>query len=138
VIPASRSEYCDGSPTFKLIPNGRPGEPLSKQDVKAMMRRSSDMKAEIQLPKAFSLQNEDEFFPFQHLLARMNPKLMVVEVATGMHKNGGRTVFWGLAFLEGQLITRQELEDSLAEAGFDFSRGKIQNVPFVVERAAAG
>jgi hypothetical protein len=119
--------------------NGRRGELLSRKDEKATMRRSTNkMKAEVNLPKAFSLQHEDEFFPFQHLLARMNPKLMVVEVATGMHKNGGRTVFWGLAFLEGQLITRQEVEDALVEAGFDFARGKIQQLPFNDERAAAG
>lgn len=96
------------------------------------------MKAEVQLPKAFSVQNEDEFFPFQHLMARLNPKLMVVDVATGQHKNGGRTVFWGLVYVEGQAITRQDVETALTEAGFDFARGRLQNLPFVTEQALAG
>lgn len=95
------------------------------------------MHAEVSLPQAFSIQNEDEFFPIQHLMARMNPKLMVVEVATGMHKNGGRTVFWGLAYLDGQPITRQDVEAALREAGFDFQRGTVQSLPFVTERAVA-
>ena len=96
------------------------------------------MQAEVKLPKAFSVQNEDEFFPFQHLLARMNPKLMVVDVATGMHKSGGRTVFWGLVFLEGHPITQNDVEEALREAGFDFSRGKLQRLSFLVEPAVAG
>jgi hypothetical protein len=96
------------------------------------------MQAEVNLPKAFSVQNEDEFFPFQHLLARLNPKLMVVEVATGMHQNGGRTVFWGLAYLDGQPITRQDVEDALKEAGFDFKHGKIETRHFIAEPAVAG
>lgn len=96
------------------------------------------MQAEVNLPKAFSLQNENEFFPIQHLMARMNPKLMVVEIATGMHKNGGRTVFWGLTYLDGQLLTKQDVEAALEEAGFDFARGSLQNLHFLAEPAAAG
>ncbi len=96
------------------------------------------MQTEVKLPKAFSVQNENEFFPIQHLMARMNPKLMVVEVATGMHKSGGRTVYWGLTFLDGQAITKGEVEAALAEAGFDFSRGTIQRLSFTTERAIAG
>jgi hypothetical protein len=95
------------------------------------------MQAEIKLPKAFSIQNEDEFFPIQHLMARMNPKLMVVEIATGPHQNGGRTVLWGLAYLDGQSITREDVEEALREAGFDFQRGTVQNLPFLTERAVA-
>ena len=96
------------------------------------------MQADVTLPKAFSVQNEDEFFPFQHLLARMNPKLMVVDVATGMHKSGGRTVFWGLVYLDGQPITKQDVNDALTEAGFDFSRGKLQELHFLTQHAVAG
>jgi len=95
------------------------------------------MHAEVKLPKAFSVQNEDEFFPFQHLLARMNPKLMVVDVATGMHKSGGRTVFWGLAYLDGQPISKQDVHDALTEAGFDFSRGTLLQLNFLAEHAVA-
>lgn len=96
------------------------------------------MKAEVQLPKAFSVQNEDEFFPFQHLMARLNPNLMVVDVATGQHKNGGRTVFWGLVYLDGQSLTRQDVETALTEAGFDFTRGRMLSLPFLTEHAIAG
>jgi hypothetical protein len=95
------------------------------------------MQAEVNLPKAFSVQNEDEFFAFQHLMARMNPKLIVAEVATGMHQNGGRTVFWGLTYLDGQPITRQDVETALEEAGFDSKHGKIEALHFVAEPAVA-
>jgi hypothetical protein len=98
---------------------------------------SSHMQAEVKLPKAFSVQNEDEFFPFQHLMARLNPKLMVVEVATGMHKSGGRTVCWGLTYLDGQPLTKKDVENALKEAGFDFSRGTVQELNFLAEAAVA-
>jgi hypothetical protein len=37
----------------------------------------------MKLPAAFSVRDDHEFFPIQHLMARMNSKLMVVQVATG-------------------------------------------------------
>jgi hypothetical protein len=85
------------------------------------------MKIDIELPKAFSVQDENEFFPIQHLLARLNPKLMVIQVATGMHVNGGCTVFWGVSYLDGQRVTRTEIELALKEAGFDFKHGAIHD-----------
>ena len=57
------------------------------------------MHAKVELPKAFSVRDEHEFLPIQHLMARLNPKLRVKEVATGVHVNGGGTVFWGLVYL---------------------------------------
>ena len=33
----------------------------------------------------------------QHLMA-LNPDLMVKQVATGMHVDGGGTVFWGIVY----------------------------------------
>ena len=33
------------------------------------------MHAGIELPKAFSVRDEHEFLPIQHLLARLNPQL---------------------------------------------------------------
>ena len=85
------------------------------------------MQVEVNLPKAFLVQNENEFFPIQHLMARMNPKLMVIQVATGTHKRGGCTVFWGLTYLDGQRITKQDVENALEEAGFDVTHGLIQD-----------
>jgi len=78
------------------------------------------MKAQMELPKAFSVRDEHEFYPIEHLLARLHPKLLVVRVGTGIHVNGGHTVFWGIVYLEGQLPTRKEVEAALNEAGFDF------------------
>ena len=43
------------------------------------------MHTTVELPKAFSVRDEHEFLPFQHLMARLNPKLLVKEVATGVH-----------------------------------------------------
>ena len=60
------------------------------------------MHARIELPKAFSVRDEHEFFPIQHLMARLNPKLVVKQVATGVHVNGGCTVCWGIVYLDGQ------------------------------------
>ncbi len=83
------------------------------------------MQATINLPKAFSVRDEHEFHPIQHLMARLNPRLVVAQVGTGVHANGGCTVFWGLVHLEGQPPSGNETEAALAEAGFDFAR----NVP---------
>lgn len=77
------------------------------------------MQTQIQLPSAFSVHDENEFFAFQHLLARMNPQIRVTQVATGVHVNGGCTVYWGLVHHEDQEITKGEVEDALADAGFD-------------------
>ena len=50
------------------------------------------MLTKVQLPKAFSVRDEHEFYPMQHLMAQLNPDLMVKQVATGVHVNGGGTV----------------------------------------------
>ena len=52
------------------------------------------MQAKIKLPKAFSVRDGHEFLPIQHLMNRLNPKLSVKEVATGVHVDGGGTVHW--------------------------------------------
>jgi hypothetical protein len=78
------------------------------------------MQATVELPKAFSVRDEHEFFPFQHLMARLNPKILVEQVATGKHVNGGCTVFWGVIYLEGQKPDKIEIESALKQAGFDF------------------
>ena len=35
------------------------------------------MQTQIELPKAFSIRDENEFLPIQHLMARLNPNLGV-------------------------------------------------------------
>jgi hypothetical protein len=50
------------------------------------------MQTAIDLPKAFSVRDEHEFCPIQHLMARLNPKLLVEQIATSRHVNGGSTV----------------------------------------------
>ena len=77
------------------------------------------MQATVDLPQAFSVREENEFFPIQHLLARMNPELMVRRVGTGRHVSGGLTVFWGIVYLNGQLPTKEQVESALKEAGYD-------------------
>ena len=83
------------------------------------------MHAEVELPKAFSVRDENEFFPMQHLMARMNRKLMVIQVATGRHVSGGGTILWGLVYLEGQRLTKKDVDSALGEAGFDFNATQI-------------
>ncbi len=83
------------------------------------------MHAKVALPKAFSVRDEHEFFPIQHLMARLNPKLLVQQVATGIHVDGGGTVFWGLVYLNGEPPSTQEVERALREAGFDFAHNVL-------------
>jgi hypothetical protein len=80
------------------------------------------MKVQAEVPKAFSVRDEHEFYPVQHLMARLSPKLVVTRAGTGVHVNGGCTVFWGVVHLEGKPPSKKELEAVLAEAGFDFDR----------------
>ena len=83
------------------------------------------MQSNVCLPKAFSVRDEHEFFPVQHLMARLNPKLVVKQVATGVHVDGGCTVFWGIVHLDGQPPARKEVEAALKEAGFDFGHNVL-------------
>jgi hypothetical protein len=77
------------------------------------------MKATIKLPIAFSVRDDREFPLIQDLVARLNPQLLIAQVATGMHVDGGYTVNWGLIYLDGQLIADEEVADALKEAGMD-------------------
>lgn len=78
------------------------------------------MQAKIDLPQAFSVRDENEFYPFQHLLDRLNPKLRVRNVGSGKHVNGGPTVLWGLVCLDGEQPSEEEVEKALKQAGYDF------------------
>jgi hypothetical protein len=78
------------------------------------------MKTNVQLPKAFSVSDTREFRIVEDLVARLNPKLLVAQVATGVHINGGSTVNWGLVYQDGQSLTEKEVHAALAEAGLDF------------------
>jgi hypothetical protein len=89
------------------------------------------MHAQIELPKAFSVRDEHEIYAFQHLMDRLNPDLVVREVATGMHINGGCTVHWGLVYLEGQPPSKKEVEAALKEAGFDFVHNVLTQAAYV-------
>jgi hypothetical protein len=87
------------------------------------------MRLSVEVPKAFSVRDEHEFFAHQDVMARMNPQLRVTQVAMGVHVNGGCTVFWGLVYLDGQKIGRGELETALVEAGFDLKHnGPLQKL----------
>ena len=95
------------------------------------------MQTTVDLPKAFSLRDDHELLPIQHLVARMNPKLVVTQVATGVHVNGGSTVFWGLVYLVGQPPNKKEIEAALREAGFDFVHNVLVQVrPLGAPRSA--
>jgi len=89
------------------------------------------MYAKVELPKAFSVRDEHEFLPIQHLMERLNPKLMVKQVATGVHVDGGGTVFWGLVYLNGEPPSKKKVELALREAGFDFAHNVLTQAAFV-------
>jgi hypothetical protein len=102
---------------------GSPHSTRPKQDLH--LWEKCDMKAQVELPKAFSVRDEHEFYPIQHLMARLNPMIVVTQAGTGAHINGGCTVFWGLAYLKGQTPSRKEAEAALSEAGFDSARNVV-------------
>jgi hypothetical protein len=77
------------------------------------------MKASIELPKAFSVRDDRELPLIQDLMARLNPKLVVTQVATGVHVDGGYTVNWGLVYMQGQPPTEADVAAALKEAGLD-------------------
>jgi hypothetical protein len=77
------------------------------------------MKASIELPKAFSVRDDRELPLVQDLMTRLNPKLLVVQVATGVHVEGGYTVNWGLVYMDGQPPTDADVAAALKEAGLD-------------------
>lgn len=89
------------------------------------------MHTTIELPKAFAVRDEHEFLPIQHLMARLNPKLMVRQIATGVHVDGGDTVFWGLVFVKDDPPSKKKVETALREAGFDFVHNVLTQVTFV-------
>ena len=86
------------------------------------------MQTKVKLPKAFSVRDEHEFFPMQHLMARLNPDLMVKQVATGVHVDGGGTVLWGIVYCGESPPSRAEVEAALREAGFDFKHSARTHV----------
>jgi len=77
------------------------------------------------------VRDEHEFFPIQHLMARLNPQLVVREVATGMHVDGGGTVRWGLVCLNGDPPSKKKVEVALREAGFDFAHNVLTQAALV-------
>jgi hypothetical protein len=77
------------------------------------------MQTTIELPKAFSVGDDCEFPFIKDLMVRLNPKLLVAQVATGLHVNSGCTVNWGLIYLDGQPLTHQDVQAALNEAGLD-------------------
>jgi hypothetical protein len=83
------------------------------------------MHTKVELPKAFSVRDEHEFLPIQHLMARFNPKLLVKQIATGVHVDGGSTVFWGLVYEKGEPPNKKKVEIALRESGFDFAHNVL-------------
>jgi hypothetical protein len=78
------------------------------------------MKTSIELPKAFSIRDDRELPLIRDLVQRLNPKLVVKLIATGMHVNGGSTVHWGVVYLDGQPLVEAEVRQALEDSGLDF------------------
>ena len=77
------------------------------------------MQTTIELPKAFSVRDDRELPLVQDLMTRLNPKLVVTQVATGVHVDGGFTVNWGLVYMDDHPPTDEELQAALKDAGLD-------------------
>jgi hypothetical protein len=93
------------------------------------------MLTNIHLPKAFSVRDEHEFFPMQHLMARLNRDLMVKQVATGMHVHGGGTVFWGIVYSSQNPPSRPQVVEALREAGYDVGHNLLTQGQLIWEDA---
>ena len=83
------------------------------------------MRASCGPAESLSACGENEIAPIQHLTARLNLLFVVKQVATAMHVDGGGTVVWGLVCLEGQPLTKKDVETALREAGFDFEHSDL-------------
>jgi hypothetical protein len=81
--------------------------------------RGHAMQAAITLPRAFSARDEQELRLIQDLVTRLNPRLLAVQVATGLNVNGGCTVNWGLVYMDGQPPTDRDVQAALEVAGLD-------------------
>ena len=90
------------------------------------------MHSKVELPKAFYVRDEHEFLPIQHLMERMNPQFVVKQIATGVHVDGGGTVFWGLVYLKSEPPSRKKVEMALREAGFDFAHNGLTQAALVL------
>jgi hypothetical protein len=64
-------------------------------------------------------------------MARLNPQLVVKQIATGVHVDGGGTVFWGLVYLNSEPPSKKKVEVALREAGFDFAHNVLTQAAFV-------
>ena len=87
------------------------------------------LQAAIELPKAFSARDDCEILLIQDLMTRLNPKLLVIQAATGVHVDGGSTVNWGLVHLGGQPLMDKEVHAALEEAGLEFQHNAEIQVP---------
>jgi hypothetical protein len=87
------------------------------------------MQAIVELPAAFSVRDDCELPLIQDLVARLNPRLLVVQVATGMHLNGGTTVNWGLVYLDGEPLMDKDVHAALEKAGLDFQHNAEIQAP---------
>lgn len=83
------------------------------------------MQATMEVPQAFSARSESEIAPIQHLVARLNPQLVVKQIATAVHIDGGGTVLWCLVSLQGQPPNKKDVDTALREAGFDFEHSVL-------------
>jgi len=90
------------------------------------------MHSKVELPKAFSVSDERDFLPIQHLMGRLNPQIVVKQIAKGVHVDGGGTVFWGLVYLQSEPPSRKKVEMALREAGFDFAHNELTQAAFAL------
>jgi hypothetical protein len=89
------------------------------------------MRTTIELPQAFSVRDEHEFTLIRHLMSRLNPKLAVKEIATGVHVDGGGTVHWGLVYVSDEPPSKKMVELALRQAGFDFIHNVLTQASLV-------
>jgi hypothetical protein len=114
-VPAKAKARSKKAQPAQIIPTAEPVADESR----------TETHARVALPKAFSVRDENEFLPIQHLMERLNPEFVVKQAATGVHVTGGGTVLWGLVFLKSEPPSKEKVEMALREAGFDFAHNVL-------------
>ena len=114
-VSAKGKATTEKAPPKQIAPNAQP----------VANEKGPELHARVELPKAFSVRDENEFLPIQHLMERLNPEFVVKQAATGVHVTGGGTVLWGLVFLKSEPPSKEKVEMALREAGFDFAHNVL-------------
>ncbi len=81
------------------------------------------MKATVEVPKAFLAYGENEIAPIRHLMARLNPQLVVKQVATAVaHVTRAAPSYGALCAWKGSHSPKRTLKPPCGKRGVTLNR----------------